>query len=291
LSIWSVTVRVVDWGTPAALKRAKPNGSETAWYVPLQVRLTPPIPVAMKSPGAADEVVTVPDVIADDADAEHGALAGQGLNEGQIVKAAEVAEVIPGLVATRVYPTPGRLILRSENEAMPPLAETMTVPDSVPEPGFDPIATVTFAREAVASWPHPFRTSTMTGPRLEPTGDVITVPAAVSVGSLVNASDNDPVGVPLRQVDVHPAAGTAVTPTPSTLAASTKKETRATMKPAFGMATPHLYQPKSASAPARSRSAGNPLCIRTYPLGIWIVLLRPSFSVIRLPVYHARSRW
>jgi hypothetical protein len=32
----------------------------------------------MESPGAADEVVTVPDVVADDADAEHGALGGQG---------------------------------------------------------------------------------------------------------------------------------------------------------------------------------------------------------------------
>jgi hypothetical protein len=35
-----------------------------------------------------------------------------------------------------------------------------------------------------------------------------------------------------------PAAGTASIATPSMLAASTKKENRATMKPAFGMATP-----------------------------------------------------
>ena len=142
----------------------------------------------MKSPGAADEVVTVPDVVADDADAEHGVLDGQGWNEGQIVKAAEVAEVIPGLVPTRVYPTPGWLpgwlILRSENEAMPPFAVAMTVPDSVPGPGFDPMATVTSALEAVASWPHPFRTSTTTGPRLRAGREVITAPAAVSVGSL-----------------------------------------------------------------------------------------------------------
>jgi len=35
-----------------------------------------------------------------------------------------------------------------------------------------------------------------------------------------------------------PAAGAASIATPSMLAASTKKENRATMKPAFGMATP-----------------------------------------------------
>ena len=61
---------------------------------------------------------------------------------------------------------PGWLIVRSENEAMPPLAGTMTVPDSVPEPGFDSMATVTSALEYVTSWPHPFRTSTLTGPAL-----------------------------------------------------------------------------------------------------------------------------
>src|SRR5215831_14450190 len=116
-----------------------------------------------------------------------------------IVKPAEVAEVIPGLVATRVY-WPGWSIFRSENEAMPPLAGTVTVPDSVPGPEFGPMATLTFALEAVASWPHPFRTSTLTGPPLEPAREVITAPAAVAAGwpSVVNASDNDPVSVPER---------------------------------------------------------------------------------------------
>ena len=56
----------------------------------------------MKLPGAADEVVTVPDVVADDADAEHGVLDGQEL---PIAKASEAAEVIPGLVAISVYGT------------------------------------------------------------------------------------------------------------------------------------------------------------------------------------------
>ena len=129
-----------------------------------------------------------------------------------MVKTAEVAEVIPGLVATRVYP-PGWLIVRSENEAMPPLASTVTVPDSVPGPEFGPMATLTLALEVVASWPHPFRTSTLTGPPVESTWDVITAPAAVPVGwpSLVNASDKNPVDE--EQADViRPPARRALLP-------------------------------------------------------------------------------
>jgi hypothetical protein len=44
------------------------------------------------------------------------------------------------------------------------------------------------------------------------------------------------------QVDVCPAAGVASIAAPSMLAASMQKEIRVTMKPAFGMATPHLRQ-------------------------------------------------
>jgi hypothetical protein len=40
---------------------------------------------------------------------------------------------------------------------------------------------------------------------------------------------------------VWPTAGAASIATPSKLAPSIKKETRVTMKPAFGMVTPHLY--------------------------------------------------
>src|SRR6516164_1693179 len=145
----------------------------------------------MKSPAVADEVVTVPDTPADDADAEH-VLDVQvwAEDEVKIVKLCEVSEVIPGLVATRVY-RPAWLIDRSENEAMPPLAGTTTVPDRVPRPEFGPMATLTSALEAVSSWPHPFRTSTLTGPPWESGREVIFAPAAVSAGwpSLMNASE------------------------------------------------------------------------------------------------------
>src|SRR5262245_11979915 len=157
----------------------------------------PPIPTAMKSSGAANEVVTVTDVVAnaDDADAEH--VDGQGWTMLRIVKLAEVAGAIPGLVATRVYP-PGWLIFRSENEAIPPLAGTMTVPDSVPGLESGPMATVTSALEAAASWPDPSKTSTLTGPLWPLAREVMGAPTAVTVGcpSRVNASEHDPITVP-----------------------------------------------------------------------------------------------
>ncbi len=99
-----------------------------------------------------------------------------------MLKGSEVAEVIPGLVAMRVYPRPGWLMDRLENEAIPPLALTVTIPDSDPEPGFDPMATVTAAVEPVARWPDPSRTSTLTGPPEEPKPEVITALTAVPAG-------------------------------------------------------------------------------------------------------------
>ena len=200
----------------------------------------------MKSPAVADEVVTAPVVVADDADPEH-VLDGQVWSELQIEKPVDVAEVSPGLVATRVYP-PGWFIIRPENEAIPPLARTMTVADRVPGLEFGPMATLTSALEEVTSWPDPFTTSTLTGPPWEATWEVIAAPTAVSVGSAVNFSEHDPVGLPEsfaalaesddEQVDVARAAGAAIIAAPRILAASIKKETRATMEPAFGMATP-----------------------------------------------------
>jgi hypothetical protein len=187
---------------PAESNRSKLNGSDTGWYEPAQLKVTPPIPVARDSPGGIGEVTTtVPVVVSDDAVAEHD-VPEQGWDVLKIVKKAEVAavpDVIPGLVPLRVYPMPGWLIDRSENEAMPPLADTMTVPDSFPEPGFDPMATVTAALEAVASWPDPSRTSTLTGPPW----DMIVEPATVLVGwpSLVNASEHDPVTEPERLLE------------------------------------------------------------------------------------------
>jgi hypothetical protein len=125
--------------------------------------------------------VTVPVVVAVDDDAEHGVVE-QRWSDPQIVKWVEVAGVIPGLVPVRVYPMPGWSIDRLENEATPPLASSVAVPDSDPEPGFDPMATVTAAVEPVASWPDPFRTSTLTGPPEEPKPEVITALAAVPAG-------------------------------------------------------------------------------------------------------------
>jgi hypothetical protein len=94
-----------------------------------------------------------------------------------------------------------------------------------------------------------------------------------------------------EQVDVCPAAGAASIAAPTMLAASTKKEARVA-KPAFGMVTPHFYQPSGTSAPAGSRSTEDPLRIRTYPLGymgslscvvvlVWVIMRG----------YHARGRW
>jgi hypothetical protein len=97
----------------------------------------------MKSPGAGDVVVAVPDVVADDADPEHAVLGGQGWNEEAIVKASEGAGVIPWLAAIRVYPMPGWLICRFPKSATPLELLTVVVPASVPPPGLAPIETVT----------------------------------------------------------------------------------------------------------------------------------------------------
>src|SRR5215472_11949398 len=59
------------------------------------------------------------------------------------------------------------------------------------------------------------------------------------------------------QVDVCPAAGAASMATPSMLAVITEKETRATMKPAFGMATP-----SPASTEGHERASRIPRCRR-----------------------------
>ena len=61
-----------------------------------------------------------------------------------------------------------------------------------------------------------------------------------------------------EQVDVWPAiAGAASIVTPSMLAATTKKVTRA-MKPAFGMATPSPVSTEGCERAAGSRAAGDP---------------------------------
>jgi hypothetical protein len=176
--------------------------------------LTPPIPVPRESPGG-DEVVTVPVVVDDDRVDEAGHDVGElhFWSDPKIVNLAEGAglELNPGLfvAAVRVYPMPCWLIFRSENEATPALAFSVVVPDSVPEPGFTPRATVTatdpIAAWFVMGWPDPSRTATLTGPPDEPKPDLITaglagVLAAVPAGcpSFVNASEHVPASVPWR---------------------------------------------------------------------------------------------
>ena len=90
--------------------------------------------------------MTVALVVAVDDEAEHGVVE-QCWSDSQILKGSEVAGVNPGLVAVRVYPSPGWSIDRSENAATPLVALTVKVPDSDPEPGSDPMATVTAAVE------------------------------------------------------------------------------------------------------------------------------------------------
>jgi hypothetical protein len=62
-----------------------------------------------------------------------------------------------------------------------------------------------------------------------------------------------------EQVDVWPAAADATSiVTPSMLAATIKKVIRATMKPAFGMATPSPVSTEGHERAAESRAAGDP---------------------------------
>jgi len=63
-------------------------------------------------------------------------------------------------------------------------------------------------------------------------------PAAGADGETVTAKHLPDGGA---QLDGSPAAGAASIATPSMLAASTKKENRAALNPAFGMATPHTH--------------------------------------------------
>jgi hypothetical protein len=99
---------------------------------PPQLSLAPPSPVPSSWVETAEEVTIVPDVVADDCDAEHGGLEHGGLehdwSDPQIVKSADVAGLIPLLVAVSVYPMPDWLIGRSENEATPPLVSTVVIP-------------------------------------------------------------------------------------------------------------------------------------------------------------------
>src|SRR5262245_3992715 len=99
------------------------------------------------------------------------------------------AGVIPGLVAPSVYPLPVWLIDRPGKLATPPTAVTVVVPDSAPEPGFAPMATVTAAVELVSRFPLPSSTSTETGLPVLATLFVIGMPTAVPFGWFTNARE------------------------------------------------------------------------------------------------------
>ena len=92
-----------------------------------------------------------------------------------------VAEVRPVLLATRLYPVPGLLMLRLENVTTPFTALTVTDPPSVPEPGFVPIASVTEALEVVTVLPPASWIVTVTA-------GVIDAPAGVFDGCTLNVS-------------------------------------------------------------------------------------------------------
>ena len=70
-----------------------------------------------------------------------------------MVKLELVVPVSPVADATSVYPVPDLLMLRFEKLEAPLEAATVVVPDSVPLPGFAPIATVMFPENPVARFP------------------------------------------------------------------------------------------------------------------------------------------
>ncbi len=124
-----------------------------------------------------------------------------------MVKAALVAWGSAPEAATSVYPVPALSIRKSANVTMPATAERVSVPESVPPPGFAPIAIVTPAVNAVAVFPKGSRAVTAT----PPAPVLMIAAAAVVVGWLVNSSTAAAAGVTIT-------TGCCVTPTPPTVA-------------------------------------------------------------------------
>lgn len=86
-----------------------------------------------------------------------------------------VAPVRPADAAFRVYPAPALLIERLEKVATPETAAVLVVPESVPAPGFVPIASVIVAVDDVTVFPMLSATATLTA-------GLIDTPAVVDVG-------------------------------------------------------------------------------------------------------------
>lgn len=71
-----------------------------------------------------------------------------------ILNVPDVAPVSEEALAESVYPVPDLLIDNVLNVAMPPDADTVTVPDNVPPPGFVPIAIVMLFVAVVTRFPY-----------------------------------------------------------------------------------------------------------------------------------------
>src|SRR6185295_10108010 len=87
-----------------------------------------------------------------------------------------------------------------ENVATPPDADAVVVPDSVPPPGLEPIATVMLAVEPVTVLPNASCTATCTA------GEMLT-PAVALVGWTVKATFAAAAAVMLKVEEVAPVSG------------------------------------------------------------------------------------
>jgi hypothetical protein len=99
----------VNWAldevAPVESKTSKLRAEVTGWTVPhVKSRLSSPRP--RKLPAAAEEVVTVPVVVLSEAEPEQEFPPPVQLLMRRIGNGFEVADWMPGLVATRVYPRP-----------------------------------------------------------------------------------------------------------------------------------------------------------------------------------------
>src|SRR2546425_67174 len=172
---------VENVATPAlAATVAVPESVPPPGLVPIATLMFPENPVAVL-PLASCAVTSTPGVIG----APATVFVGWTLNTsaaavpGVMSNAALVA--LPAPVAVSVYPGPALLIDRLGKLATPPAAATVAVPDSVPPPGFVPIATVIFPVNPVAVLPLPSSALTWTA-------GVIAAPAVVVVGCTENTS-------------------------------------------------------------------------------------------------------
>src|SRR3989441_1040702 len=172
---------VENVATPAlAATVAVPESVPPPGLVPIATLMFPENPVAVL-PLASCAVTSTPGVIG----APATVFVGWTLNTsaaavpGVMSNAALVA--LPAPVAVSVYPGPALLIDRLVKLATPPAAATVSVPDSVPPPGFVPIATVIFPVNPVAVLPLPSSALTWTA-------GVIAAPAVVVVGCTENTS-------------------------------------------------------------------------------------------------------